>query len=326
MSMANKTRYFVIASLLVLTVGLGTGLVAYYVGLPAAFSIGPNGPDELQYVPREASIVAYADVREIMTSEVRQKIRRSAAAPEDGQRQFKDQTGIDIESDIDRVVASLRPMADGGTGAVVVARGRFDPVKIEALMREHGAAVNDYNGRRVISRGNRDGSNSAGSDSFALSFLEPGLVAVGNVDMVRATIDLQKGGENITANPELMGLVGSLESGHAWVVGRLDALTADGRLPAQIASRLPTITTFSVSGRVDNALQGTVRAEARDEKAANELRDVIRGFVALAKLQASARPEFQTLLQSLELGGSGKTVALSFSVPGEVFDNLPPKR
>ncbi len=279
-------------------------------------------------MPREASIVAYADVREIITSEVRQKIRRSVPVPEDGQRQFEDRTGINIESDIDRVVASLRPMADGRTAGVVIARGRFDPVKIEALMREHGAAVNDYNGRRVISRGNPDGNpdNAERDESFALSFLEPGLVAVGNLDLVRAAVDLQKGGENITANSELMGLVGSLESGHAWVVGRLDALTADGRLPAQIAARLPTITTFSVSGRVDNALRGTVRAEARDEKSANELRDVIRGFVALAKLQASARPEFQTLLQSLELGGSGKTVALSFSVPGEVFDNLPPKR
>ena len=30
--MTNKTRYFVVASMLVTVVGLGTGLVAYYVG------------------------------------------------------------------------------------------------------------------------------------------------------------------------------------------------------------------------------------------------------------------------------------------------------
>ena len=34
--MNRKTRYFVIASLLVLTVGIGTGLVAYFVGFPTA--------------------------------------------------------------------------------------------------------------------------------------------------------------------------------------------------------------------------------------------------------------------------------------------------
>ena len=33
---------------------------------------------------------------------------------------------------------------------MVLARGRFDEVKIEALMREHGAHVEDYSGRRLI--------------------------------------------------------------------------------------------------------------------------------------------------------------------------------
>ena len=65
-----------------------------------------------------------------------------------------------------------------------------------------------------------------------------------------------------------------------------------------------------------------MRADARDDEAANNLRDVVRGFLALAKLQAGNQPEFQTLVQSLELGGTGKSVALSFSVPGAVFDAL----
>jgi len=78
-------------------------------------------------------------------------------------------------------------------------------------------------------------------------------------------------------------------------------------------------------------LNGTLRAETRDDEAANNLRDVVRGFVALAKLQAGSRPEFQAVVQSLELGGSDKTVTLSFSVSGEVFDAIgaaarPPQR
>ena len=64
----------------------------------------------------------------------------------------------------------------------------------------------------------------------------------------------------------------------------------------------------------------TLRAEARDDEAANNLRDVVRGFLALGKMQAGGRPEIQMMMQSLELSGTGKTVALSFSVPAEVFD------
>jgi hypothetical protein len=44
--------------------------------------------------------------------------------------------------------------------------------------------------------------------------------------------------------------------------------------------------------------------------------------MALAKMQAGSKPEFQAMMQSLQLGGTGKTVQLSFSLPGEVFDAL----
>ena len=108
----------------------------------------------------------------------------------------------------------------------------------------------------------------------------------------------------------------SLDPGNAWAIGRLDALMSDGRLPAQFTTQLPAITWFSVSGRVDSDIRGIVRADTRDEEAANNLRDVVRGFLALAKLQAGSRPEFQMMMQSLELGGTGKSVALSFSIPG----------
>jgi hypothetical protein len=315
--MTTRTRYFVIASLLVLSVGLGTGLLAYYVGVPGGFLVDQDGPDELQYIPRDATIVAYADVREIMASEIRQKIRRAVPQSENGQAQFQDQTGINIESDIDSVVSSLQRLSDGTTAGLLVARGRFSDVNIEALMREHGAQVEEYNGKRVIE--NHDVPPQVG-DTVALTFLEPGLVAVGSGRAVRTAIDLQKSGENVTKNTELMDLMRSLDRGNAWAIGRLDALRADGRLPEQIASQLPAVTWFAVSSRVDSDIHGTVRADARDDEAANNLRDVVRGFLALAKLQAGNKPELQTFVQSLELGGAGKTVALSFSIPGAVFD------
>ena len=326
--MNTRTRYFVITSLLVLAVGLGTGLVAYYVGLPGGL-VGRDGPDELQYMPQNAAVVAYVDVREIMLSDVRQKIRRlvppGSPAGADGQRQFQDQTGIDIESDIDHVVASLQPGPDGRMAGLVVARGRFSEVKIEALMREHGAEVGEYKGKRVIAYqpGNPgDNAPRRAGDSIALSFLEPGLVAVGSGEVLRAAIDLQATGANVTKNAEIMDLMRSLGPGNAWAIGRLDAMLANSRLPAQFTSQIPAITWFSVSGSVDHDIRGIVRADTRDEEAANNLRDVVRGFLALAKLQAGSRPEFQVMMQSLELGGTGKRVALSFSIPGSVLDAL----
>src|SRR5205823_3788380 len=189
--------------------------------------------------------------------------------------------------------------------------------KIEALMRAQGANVGDYRGKRLI-------TTAHGSESFSVAFVEPGLVAVGSSPLVRSAIDLQTGGDNVTNNDELMNLVRRLDSGNAWAVGRFDALRSKAHLPEAMSSQLPPITWFSVSSHVNGGIRGMVRAEASDEQAANNLRDVVRGFMALAKLQAGAKPEYQAVLQSLELGGTGKTVALSFSVPVEVFDAIRP--
>src|SRR5262252_566733 len=162
--MSTKTRYFVIVSLLVLGVGFGTGLVAYYVGFPAGALASRGGPAELNFIPRDASVIAFANVQEIMASELRQKLHRALPMQENGQQELQDQTGINLETDIDSVVACLSPEAAGGNGrgaGMVLARGRFDETKIEALMREHGAHVETYSGKRMVVA---DGSDSPQND------------------------------------------------------------------------------------------------------------------------------------------------------------------
>jgi hypothetical protein len=49
---------------------------------------------------------------------------------------------------------------------------------------------------------------------------------------------------------------------------------------------------------------------------------MLRGVVAMVRLQADGKPELRGLIDSLQLGGEGKTVALGFSVPAEAFDAL----
>ena len=337
--MTTKTRYFVIISLLVLGVGLSTGIVAYYVGFPVGAFANRGGPVELGYVPRDASVIAFANVHDIMTSELRQKLRNALPMQENGQEELQNQTGINLETDVDTVVACLSSDPSGtnmpGVG-IVLARGRFDETKIEALMREHGAHVETYNGARLIVADpkNVDQDIPHGdymvpphAGSFSLSFIEPGLAAIGSTKLIKSAIDLHKGGNNpqtglesVIGNDELMNLVRSLDNANAWAVGRFDALRTQSRLPANVLSQIPAITWFAVSGHVNGGLRGTLRAETRDDESANNLRDVVRGFLALAKLGSGAKPELQAMMQSLELGGTGKTVSLSFAVPAELFD------
>jgi hypothetical protein len=209
-------------------------------------------------------------------------------------------------------------------------------------MREHGAQVEVYKGKRLITAATPQipAASTAPAppqpripQSFSLAFIEPGLVALGTTSLVQHAIDLHNGGgQSAVTNDGLMERVRALDSGNVWAVGRFDVLRARAKLPEAVSDRLPPITWFSVSGHVDGGLQAVLSAEARDDAAAQNLRDVVRGFLALAKLQTGSKPEFQRFVDSLEIKGTGNTVALSLDVPAQVFDALsaampkPPKK
>jgi hypothetical protein len=319
--MTRKTRYVIVLSLLVTVVGIGTGFVAYYVGLPAV-QFSSIGPAELEFVPRDSALVGYVNVTQVMASALRERVVQATQ-----ESAFQNHTGINVQTDIEYVICSLVANASvptAGNSGMMLARGTFDEVKIESLMRDQGARLEQYKRKRLMIA--RDApsiyiADQYAGQEFALSFFRPGLLALGNLALVRRAVDLETSGDGVTKNDELVRLIKSVNSSAAWAVGRFDALRASARVP-QAINQLPAITWFSVSGRFTDGIDGVVRAETRDEASANDLRDVIRGLVALAKLQASSKPGLERLVQSLELAGNGKTVALSFQVPRDVLDGV----
>jgi hypothetical protein len=94
-------------------------------GFPS-LSASRSGPSELSYVPADSAVVAFANVREVMDSQLRQRIKQ-AFPDERGQKEFQERTGIDIERDIDYIVAAMTTPGAGGLktnpNGLVVARG-----------------------------------------------------------------------------------------------------------------------------------------------------------------------------------------------------------
>jgi hypothetical protein len=323
--MTRLTRRFVLGGASILAVGLCVGLAAYFGGLPTGAFVDDPGPAELTYVPPEAAVVAYADVRHVMASDLRQRLRAVAPREEQGQEEFRARTGIDIENDIDYVVACVMPR-DGRESGFVALRGRFDDVRLEALAREHEGVVEEYRGKRLIRLPERHDPAREGSAGIAaaVAFVEPGLIFVGDATAIHQALDTSAEGRSVVANDEVMQLIKGLDSGaDAWAVGRFDVLASRAGLSPDIAGQMPAVTWFSAAGRINGGMSGVVRAEARDEQAAQNLRDVVHGFVALARLQSGNRPELERALQSVTLGGVGKTVELSFALPEDLIDLLP---
>lgn len=312
--MKRQTRYFVLGASGLLVVGLCTGLFAYF-NRGAALAVSADGPIELAYVPADASIVGYANVREVMLSELRQRIRE--VAPDGvGQSELQEHLGLDIEQDIDHVLAFLAPGPDEGRPAgLVLFRGRFDTTRLEAVARNGGGDVSTYEGIRIVSAEVGQGG------ALAMAFMEPGLVALGDLATVQQAVDRGAPGAGLVDNPEMAALLERVETGsNAWAVGRFGDLSALGVLPDDVANRMPAVSSFTLSGRVNGGLSGALSIEGRDEAAGQNLRDVFRGFMALAKMQTAEQPALQTMLDSLQLGGTGTLVTMSFRLPSEALD------
>jgi len=317
MSMNQRTRYVLVGGAGVMAVGLAGGLAAWVSSSLPSLALAQERPDELRYVPPEATILSFANVREVMDSDLRRRLRE--IQPElDGQREFQERTGIDIERDIDYVVGGLVPDGSDDTTGIAILAGRFDTERLEALALQHGGAASDYQGRRLI---------TIGDESAAMAFLESGVIAIGSEALVKRTIDLPSSGGGVDADDSLMGLLRHVDSGStAWTVGRLDNPGGGEWLPDQVESQVSQVAAFAIGARVNGGVSGRLTAEARDEETGRNLRDLLQGLLALARLQMGSRPELRGLLDSLRLTSAGANVTLAFDLPADAVLELLPDR
>jgi hypothetical protein len=68
-----------------------------------------------------------------------------------------------------------------------------------------------------------------------------------------------------------------------------------------------------------------VRVEANDDEAAELIRRQVNGALAFGEMMGRSDPRASTVLRSVQMSGTGKTVQLSFTVPGELLQMVLPK-
>src|SRR5918993_1550668 len=243
--MTKKTRYFVITAGAVLVVGLGGGLIAYLAynriaGVPAGL------PQEIRYVPADAEIVAFANVRAIMDSEVRRALMPNID-PESskGRQMMNDFAGVDLEKQVNHVVIYVEPFirqSQENTQPTDIPRaslpvnGSFDQTRIEQFIRERGGTIEEHNGRKLF-------AHQAGREQVAVGFVEQDVIAIGQADLVRRAIDISRGSardfRNVTTNGELTNLIRDTSGSTAWVAGQFEEMSRQMKLPSSIAAQVP---------------------------------------------------------------------------------------
>jgi hypothetical protein len=317
--MTQRTRYFLISSAFVVILGLGVGAVAYYNGnLPLKSSAAI---EEFTYLPADTQGLAFANVGAIMNSPFTQKLRQVLPTGEE-KAKIQAELGLDIERDIDSVVAATNGLGPAENGLVMV-RGRFNTGHLEALALQHGGQAQDYRGKKLIvfaQPENRD--HVPGRHPFAaLAFLDANLLAFGDRSVIERAIDTKATRDDVSKNADLMKLVNDVQGGSdAWVVGNIEAIRTNSSVPAEVQKHIPAVQFFALSVNLNGGLNGVVRAEARDDKAGEELRAVVTGALAAGRLVSGQDKRIEAMLNALQVSGAGKTATLAFTIPPEVLD------
>lgn len=330
----TRSRLVVLASSLVVALGSLAAMGALYLD-PARAAVGPL-PSEALSLPADTTFVMGFDVKRLVGSEFYQRFgkEKGLARPE-AFAELEEKTGLHPERDVDQVViAGKGDVAKGpGEAGVVMVSGRFDQYKIgRAIETEKKANVTWKKHEGVTEYLFNEGKKGAG----ALAFIDDDTLVMGSQAAVESVVTARvQGKPGLKSNAGLIALLERVKPGSTfWMVGDQSLLAklptqmpAPGAGPASSASiQLPALQSLVVTGDLDPALSVEAIGEARDEAAAKNLADIVRGFFALAQLQAGQKPELKELTSAVSVVTETNKVRVSARFSYELLESLHPKR
>ncbi|HET7745660.1 MAG TPA: hypothetical protein VFM29_00060, partial [Vicinamibacteria bacterium] len=273
------------------------------------------------------------DVKRFVASPFYQRMKESdpKSGPGAAFKELEEKTGLNPERDLESVyVAGRHPGAAGTPGGVVVVTGTFDRYKLSRSIETSGRKVTtkSVQGVSVYLFDEAKGRGQTG----AVGFLEENLLVMGSLDDVEKVIATRATGQGgIKSNPAMVALLENVRPGSTfWMVGDQSVLDrVRGNVPAPgggPAMALPGLKSMIVTGDLDPELSLEITGEAQDEAAARQLADVVRGFVALAQLQSSQKPELKQLASAVSVTTEASRLRISARFPYELLDALKPKK
>lgn len=330
----TRSRLVVLSSAVVVAVGALVALGAFVLD-PARAAVGPL-PAEGLVLPADARFVAGFDVKRFVASPLYLKYGREKMAPARPQAfaELEEKTGLNPERDVDQLVVA--GVGKGPRPGLALVLGTFDRAKLSrAIETEKKGKVTwrAVAGTTVylFDEGQAQGAGAA-------AFLDDHALLLGSADTVEAAVTNRAQGKlSLRSNAALMALLEGVKPGSTfWMVGDQSLLASlpttlpapgmTGDASATASINLPPLKSLVVTGDLDPVIGLAITGEAADEAAAKNLADVVRGFIALANLQAGQKPELKQLASAFSVTTEATRVQVNARIPYELIEALQPKK
>jgi len=295
---------------------LGVSMIAIVMGWVAIMTIPAATVSiddaSLKFLPPDTKGVVFIDVAALRSSPLVQDILKDKSLGGPGRwGDFVIATGMDPERDVDKVTIGQLNGKDG----LIIVQGRINKFKMEQFLKDKGKESQTYLGQTLY----RDGNGT-----FVIL---DNLVLLGQVDGVKKAIDQMQLPGSPPLRGDLAAAIQTIEAGNQiWGVGdfSVDDLGNLGvRGPAPAVDMLKSLKNGTFQMHVDTGIQVRAIGNFSDPESAKSIGDLVRGAVAVAKLQvAKQQPDMVKLLDGFQVTNSGTTLTFRIEESGELLKKL----
>jgi hypothetical protein len=291
--------------------------VTFVLSLGCANVFAAKDAALLALVPPDSRVVAAVDADRARSSQFGEMLVDRVADSDSNFKAFLSKTGFDMRRDVHDFVFAGTGKAD--SAGEILARGNFNPRRIEATAKSRGLVVETYRGADLI-------LNSNHTAKSAMGFPAPGIAVIADVATVEAII--RRKNAPAALDPELQKLIDHVaRNNDAWFASLSAGALAAPQISNQnrtAAAAIRTIQQASGGLRFANPIPASVDAVTGSSGEASALSVVIRGMAALARIGHPSDPYLGTLAaaKDLNIAANGNTVHLSFTLAEKDAEQL----
>ena len=235
------------------------------------------------------------------------------------------ETGFDPRKNITEVLIASTGPHDPGSNGLVLARGSFDPARIQSAAQAHGGTVTQYSGVSVIS------GNEANGDRHSIAFPDNSTAILGDTASVQGAIGRLHGSGGLT--PQLQNAVQTASAGNdLWFVtlAPLSQIAVTVPDPSvnnamQGSNLFQSVQQASAGVKFGDTVKVNGQAVTNSEKDAQALVDAVRfllGLMAMNRQKDPAAALIASLTDALQLQATANTMSLYLAVPEKQLEAL----